>query len=203
MDVRWYCYRFDYAEYVRIRPALRAATTPAALEALAQGPEVDAIVETFMAAEISLSEARAAMVQALCCRGEPLPFDPGLPRIIAMLERADGMEEGASLLTGMLSGGRNMEPWLQPSSGLAGFLTPQETSALYVAFVSWRGRTYRRGRQPGNRRVKGLMRGVFGFVRHLLNAGPQPDETLRLMGQLLDDAARHDCGIAAVAATSG
>jgi hypothetical protein len=195
MDVRWYCYRFGYAEYVRLRPALRAAATAGALEAVAPGPEVEAIAEALLAGEIALGEARAALVQACCCFGEPLPFDAGLPRIVSTFERIDGMEEAAQLLTGLLSGGRNMEPWLRPSAGLTGFLTPQETSALYVAFVSWRGRTYRRRRGGG-----GLLPALGGLIRNLLGGGPQPEETLRLLGHLLDDAVRHDAGIAAVAA---
>src|SRR5579864_9521859 len=155
MDIRWYCYRFDHALYLRLRPTLRAATTPAALEAVAGGPMADAIIEAFTAEEIGITEARAALVQLICCVGEPMPFDAGLPRIVAALERSTGMEEAAHLLSGMLSGGRNMEPWLLPSGGLTGFLTPQEATALQVAYVAWRTANHGHRRKKGRRRTWG------------------------------------------------
>jgi hypothetical protein len=202
MDIHWYCYRFDYAQYLRLRPALRAATTPAALEAVAGGRDADAIIEAFTAEEILLTEARASLVELLCCVGEPLPFDYGLPRIVAGLERATGMEEAAHLLSGLLSGGRNMEPWLLPSSGLTGFLTPQEATALHVSYVAWRSTNHGRRRKTRRRQPQGGIQKCIVLLQNLLAGGPQPDEIHRLLGQLLEEAARTDCGIAAVSVQS-
>jgi hypothetical protein len=220
MDVAWYCYRFDYDRFLRLRPMLRAAATPAALAALTQGFETDfrlqargdangdamnvdtmveAIVDSLDEGDATLSEARAALVCHLCCRGEPLPFDNGLPRAIAGLQRASGMEEAGELLSAMLTGGRNMEPWMIPSAGLAGFLTPQEASALYVSLVAWRAQAYSRRHTRAGRPVGGLFAAGARLMRHLLNLGPLPEETLRLVGQLLHEAASQQEGIAAVA----
>jgi hypothetical protein len=199
MNVHWYCYRFDHDFFLRLRPPLRAATTPAALIALAEGPEVTAIADALEDGETTLTQARTALIQATCCLGEPLPFDRGLPRTLARLARTEGMEDAALLLTEMLSAGRNMEPWLQPSSGIVGFLTPQESSAVYVSFIAWCSRRSGARRTNSQTRKGGLLPGCAGLIRQLLNGGPDPEDTLRLLGQLLDDAAHHRAGIAAVA----
>ena len=198
MDVCWYCYRFDYDRFLRLRPSLRATTTPAGLAALADGPEVDAIVDALEEGETTLTQARAALIQALCCQGEPLAFDRGLSRTLAHMARVDGMEDAAHLLTEMLSGGKNLEPWLQPSSGITGFLTPRESSGVYVAYVGWRTRKTDARSAFWRPRKRGFLASGAALVRHLLNSGPEPEDTLRLLGQLLDDAARHQAGIAAV-----
>lgn len=202
MQVHWYLYRFDHNLYLQLRPMLRAAVTPEGLEALGEGPEVEAIADALEAQEMSLTEARSALVQALCCVGEPVPFTMELSRLISTLERTPGMEEGAALLGEMLSGKR-LEPWLLPSAGLSGFLTPQDASAVHVAYTSASPRALRR---RSGRRVRrgGLIRNggawCIDLVRHLCGLAPRSEEMLRLLGALLAESTQHGCGIAAVSA---
>ena len=56
MEVRWRFYRFDYARYLELRPALRSATTPDAFAALADSPETQAIADALLENAIGLTE---------------------------------------------------------------------------------------------------------------------------------------------------
>src|SRR5437879_4486361 len=127
MSACWYFYRFDYARYLALRPTLRAAVSPASFECLADDRETETIVEAVENREMSLLEAKQAIVQELCCRGEPIPFQKGFPCFVAALGRNYEVEEGTELLAQILAGGKNLEAWLLPAGGLNGFLTPEET----------------------------------------------------------------------------
>ncbi|HZO91374.1 MAG TPA: hypothetical protein VFB38_23830 [Chthonomonadaceae bacterium] len=202
MAVCWYFYRFDYARYLALRPALRSATQPAAFAAIAEGAETEAIVTSLEEGTLTLSEARNAFVQAVCCLGDPLILERGLPRFVAALRRRRGAEDAAELLGELLTGGKNMETWLLPASGLIGFLTPEETQMLrnYYATVPRRGSLrWGTARRRGVRRG-GLVGACVGFVARLFDRGPQLEEMLPLLGDLIEEAANASEGLAVVAA---
>lgn len=196
MKVRWHFYRFDHARYVTLRPALRSATTPEAFANLAVDTETEEIVEALLAGEISLAAGREAFVQALCCVGDPLPFDSGLPRFVTALGKRKGGEEATELLAEMLAGGKNLEPWLKPSTGLVGFLTPEETVRLYDSYAI----LLRRGHIRGGRgkRHGGALRACIGFMRRLFDRDPDSDEMLLPLGELLREAVTRQEGLVAI-----
>src|SRR4051812_32303171 len=109
MEDCWQFYRFDYIRYQTLRPALRSATTPAAFAVLAEDPETEAITNALMDGTISLHEARSAFVQAVCCLGDPLNLDSGLPRSITALARWRETEDAADILAELLTSRKNME----------------------------------------------------------------------------------------------
>lgn len=199
----WYFYRFDYARYTEMRPTLRAATSPTTFATLAVGAETQAIVDALMEGEMSLLSARQAFVQAVCCLGEPLLFDRGLPRFVAVLARRRGAEDAAELLGEMLAGGKNLEPWLMPPAGLLGFLKPEETLELQRSYatLSRKGRLgVAKGAQPRRRRRGGLIGRLLGFGRRLFNSDPEADEMLLPLAELIAEAVTNGEGIAVVAA---
>ncbi len=205
MEVGWYFYRFDYARYLELRPALRSSTTPAAFAALAEDPETAALAEALHEETITVSEARKAFVQAACCLGDPLQLESGLPRFITALARRPGKEDAAELLGEMLAGGKHLEDWLLPATGLSGFLTPDETHALQQSYRALppRRRPKRQADSPTKRRSRrrgGLVGLCVGFVARLFDRGPQPDDIYHLLGELIDEAARNGEGLAVVAA---
>lgn len=202
MQVHWYLYRFDSARYFDMRPRIRAASTPQAILALDEGPEVEAIADALADGEMTLAEAHATLIQQHCCVGEPLPFTLELPRLTSRLERTPGMEEAAALLGAMLSG-KHLESWLSPTAGLSGFLTSEEVEAVHTAFRRISPRALKR--RPGRRRRQGgLFRNTAAwcvdFVRHLCGRPPRAEEILQLLVALLEEAARDGKGIAAVVA---
>jgi len=197
MRVQWRFTRFDYERYLEMRPILRAATTPEEFAPLITSPEEEAVVDALNDNEISPVEARQAFVELACCLGEPLPFEGGFLHLLTVLARRRGAEDAAELLTEMLAGGKNLEPWLLPAPGLVGLLTPNETALLQTAFaamgrnapLSGRGRRRRRG---------GLLARCGRFLRRLLDRGPGTDEMYRLLFDLVDEAARNGEGLAVI-----
>ena len=197
MGTCWNVYRFDYARYLRLRPLLRSATTAAAFDALTDGADTEEVVAALANGEIAPSEARQAFLEALCCAGEPLPLDRGFPRLVMALGRRREGEEASELLSELLAGGKNLESWLLPPSGLVGFLTPQETTELALSFE----RLARRGSVPrlltGSARRRGLMFHTQRLFRLLLDRDSQGDEMLSPLMELLAEAAENDEGLAA------
>jgi hypothetical protein len=201
MSICWYIYRFDYGRYLELRPLLRCATTPEALMALVEGPETEAIAQAAVERAIPLPEARHGFVQSLCCLGDPLLFDRGFPRLVASLGRRRAAEDAAELLREVLAGGKNLESWMLPAPGLVGFLTPDETAALHRDYSVLKLARLGMGRAGRKRRKRrgGLFGTIGAFLRLLLDRGPQPDDVLRLLGDLIEEAAGQEEGIAVVA----
>jgi hypothetical protein len=198
MEVRWRFYRFDYARYLELRPALRSATTPVAFAALADGPETQAIVDALLENAISLTEARQTFVQVACCPGDPLPLDKGFPRLVGALARKRGAEDAAELLAEMAAGGKNLEAWLLPATDLIGFLTPEETARLHQSYAVLSRGGLRMGQARRVRRG-GLLGGMTGFLRNLFDRGLQTQEMLPLLGSLIEEAVENGEGIAVIA----
>lgn len=202
MTACWYFYRFDHAQYITMRPTLRAAAAPASFLSISDGSEAVAIVEALVHQELSLLDAKHAFVQSLCCQGEPIPFHKGFPRLVATLSRTEEVEEGMEQLSQLLAGGKNLEDWLTPAAGLTGFLTPTETETLHRACkVLLRGG---RLHLPGVKRRKKMRRGglaglLRGFFRRLFDREPPPEEILVLLGELVEEAIQREQGIAVVA----
>lgn len=212
MQPCWNFYVFDYARYLALRPLLRAANTPDAFAALLDRPEAegidnaggDALVQAVADASLSLEQARNAFVHAVCCVGEPLPIEATFPRFVAALARRGGAEDAAETLGALVSGGRPFEDWMRDPQGLIGWLTPEETGILArdcKPLLEKRGRSMASVGKGGRRiRRGGLVGGCVRFVRHLFNSGPLPDDVLRLLGRLLQEAHSEDYGLAVTAA---
>ena len=195
MSGGWHFYRFDYARYLALRPALRSASTPEAFAAIADTPETQAIVALLENEEISREEARHAWLQAVCCPGDAVPLDKGFPRFVAALGRRRGAEDAAQVLCDLAAGGKNIEAWLLPSYGLVGLLTPDETAALADYCRPLRGR---RGVGSGKKRRRhgGLIGAVSAFFRSLFDRSPQAEEMLPLLLEWVDEAVQRGEGIA-------
>jgi hypothetical protein len=200
MHVQWYLYRFDHARYLTLRPLLRAAVKPADFAALTGTPELDAILEAFEAGEITVGEARSSFVQELCFSGAPLPADAALARLVSALQRVSGLEDSGDLLNAMLSGGAHIEPWLRPTAGLTGCLTPLEVAQIHRSWITAEPRVLRHASLAGRRvRRGGLLRPAIRLLQHLQAGGPQPDDLFRLLFDLIVEAVGSDEGLAAVA----
>src|ERR1051326_8275118 len=115
MKVRWSLYRFDYGRYVQMRPVLRGADYPQQFQTLSLVKETDFLLEELRMQRIDLADARAGFVFTLCCKGEPLNVDRNFARCVATLPAYEEREEGRELLSSLLAGGRNMEPWMLPT----------------------------------------------------------------------------------------
>ena len=187
MKLHWSFYRFDYARYVELRPALRTAETHDDFHALPVSKETDYLLDQLQSQEISAEEARAGFVLSLCCTGEPLSVDRSFVRCVAALAAYEDSEEGRELLSALLSGGKNMEPWMLPSGTFSGFLTPQETVILYTACVPPAKRRKRAGTRPKRRRrpVGGAIGACLRFFRLLLDRGPLIEEMQELLAQII------------------
>lgn len=203
MQANWQFYRFDYAKYQLLRPLLRAATMPEAFAALAEGPQGDAIAEAVAEGTLTLECARNVLVSTLCCLDDPLPVDASFPRFLAALGRRRGAEDAAEMLGALISGGRPVEVWLRDPQGLIGWLTPEETEALYISYTSLLGANGRNRRSIGSigrgrARVRrgGLIGVLVCFVRNLFDAGLPPDDLMLLLGRQLQEAKAHNQGLA-------
>lgn len=199
MNPVWNLYRFDHYRFVQVRPQLRSAADPAAFAALAEGPETDAIVEALIEGDVDIAGARQDVLIALCCVGEPLPCPKRFPRILQRMRHDVRTEEGTEMLTDAIAGARNLDTWLRPPGKLAGFLTPDETSAVYQAY--WTADS--RGRPPHRKtdrpmRRGGLLSAIATFFRRLFDRGLATDEVYRLLGELLEEAVANGQGIAVI-----
>ena len=200
----WRFYRFDYAQYLELCPALRSVNTPAEFAALVDSADVenlaaaDAIASAALNGEITIQEARHHWIMATCCAGQPLEAEGNFARLVAALGRRRGMEDAAETLAELAAGGKNLDSWLLPSFGLLGFLTPQETEKLAAEC----DRIPKSARLRSGKKRRGRRGGLFGFVRNflrrLLNVNPQTDELLPLIHALLNEAAENGEGIAVV-----
>ncbi len=199
MTDSWRFYRFDYARYLALRPALRSATTPAAFAALSDSLETDRITDAVQNDEITAQEARHGWLIAACCVGTPLEIGSGLARIVANLGRRRGAEDAAETLAELAAGGKNLEAWLLPSFGLVGFLTPEETQKL-AADYALAAKSFRPRSVKKKRRVRrgGLLGFLRNFLRRLFASGLQTDELASVLGELLEEAAQDHAGIAVV-----
>ena len=200
MNANWNVYRFDYARYLELRPVLSAAETLEAFAAIEEGSRMEAVVDALAGGELTPVDARHAALEVLCCLGDPLALDRSFVRLISAIGRREAAEPAAEAIGKWLAGGKNIEPWLIPSRGFLGLLTPEETQTLYL---DYRAVLKRGGRASGGRRRTrrgGLMGGLRSFLRSLFDRSPQPEDVLRLFGDLLARAARQGEGLALIAA---
>ena len=201
MQVSWNIYRFNYSQFIVLRPLLRAATEPEAFAAFGEGAEIEAIVDAVAEQSLTPEEARNALLVALCCEGDALPVDASFSRFVAALARRKGAEDAAEMLGDLVSGGKTVEAWMAAEDGIVGLLTPEETRQLYHTYrplLLRRGRSMSQmGAKKGRRaRRGGLVGACVSFVRHLFNLGPLPDDLLLLLGALLKEAQANEQGIA-------
>ncbi len=197
MPANWNVYRFDYARYMALRPLLSVAESVDAFADVEADARMEVILDALAGGELTPLEARHATLEALCCLGTPLPLDRSFARLISAAGRREAAEPAAEAIGKLLAGGKNLEPWLLPSSGFAGLLTPEETLALHRDFAA----VLKRGGAGGRRtRSGGLLGGLRSFFRYLLDRNPRPEDVLRLFGELVALAAKRGEGVALVAA---
>ncbi|MCS6775099.1 MAG: hypothetical protein RMJ43_16090 [Chloroherpetonaceae bacterium] len=195
MSVRWWFYRFDHARYVLLRPALRSATSPAALAAIADSPEVCALAEALQEQRLSLLQARRAFVRMTCCVGDPVPVDAHFARVVSAMGRRRGAEDAAELLAELLAGQKNREPWLGTGPGLQGFLTAEETVRLARSYPGMPRALRSRGRRFWLWRWAEALRDL---ARRLFRRRLPDAEAVRRLGVLIAEAATRGEGIAVV-----
>ncbi len=197
MSVYWQFYGFDYERFLSIRKDLRAADSARDFEPMNENAMTDAILSALESGEMKPSVARSAMIQTLCCTGEPLLLDAGLLRIVSRLAHNRDTEDLGEQLEALLGGGTNLDSWLHPTEALSGFLTPQQTIALHTKY----GQVLRRGGAVKGRRRRqgGLVGKTEDFLRQLFAMEARPEESLRLLGELIAAAAEVGQGIAVTA----
>jgi hypothetical protein len=195
MEDSWTFYRFDYARYTALRPMLRAATVPEALEGLADYPELRSIVDAVEDGELSLGDARGAILREICCMGEPLELGHGVLHEVAALNDDPRTERAGEILGRLFSGRGSREPWLADTTLILGILTPDETRALRDSLMSVK----RPGSRRGRRRRGGLVGQARGFFASLIDRGPDESEMLLLLRELVEEAASTGCGLSLVA----
>jgi hypothetical protein len=195
MEVSWTFYRFDYARFTRLRPLLRAAGAPEDLEAVAYSPELRSILDALDDGDISFCDARGAIVREACCVGEALELGHGALHEVAALRENPRTERAGEILTALLTGHASNEPWLAETTLVLGIIAPDETRALCDSLMSVRWP----GARHGRRRHGGLVGSVRGFFAGLLGRGPEQDESLLLLRDLVQEAASTNCGISLVA----
>ncbi len=202
MTIFWRLYRFDFEEYLELRSELSRATTPESLSNLADSEELDSVISALFNDDIEISEAKQAVVLARCCRGEPLLFSKKFLRLVTKLSRDPNLEDGAEKIAEALAGGKNLEPWLEPSSELLSILTPAEIKRID-------------GEMPllleacgvGSRRKSGRSMGLFptagSFFMRLFDQEATANEMLSLFSEMVEHASSRGEGIAFVSANAG
>ncbi len=203
MAIFWRLYRFDFEEYLELRPALSRADTREALANLADSEELDSVISALFNEEIELSEARQAIVLARCCRGEPILFSKKFLRLVTKLSRNPDLEEGAERIGEALAGGKNLEPWLEPSSELLSLLTPAEIKRLDVEMPLLLEACGATRRNKRGLRLRGILPAAGSFFSRLFDREPSAEEMLSLFGEMAEYASSRGEGIVVVAATSG
>jgi hypothetical protein len=201
MKPHWAFYRFDYARYAELRLALSEAETAEDFQTIPGRKETQYLLDQLQHQEITAEETRAGFVLNLCCLGTPLSVDRTFARCVAVLADYEDSEEGRELLSALLSGNKNLEPWMKPSSTLRGFLTPHETAILFAACVPpvkgrmSSGKKTRRRRRP----IGGVVGACLRFLRLLLDRGPLVEEMQEMLRNHLEDAVHRGEGIAVIA----
>lgn len=198
MEVAWYVYRFDYARFLEVRPALRIAVTPDDFAALVRSAEDEAVLDAVVEGDLSVYQARQAFLHADCCLGEPLNIDRSFAREVMTMTRRRGAEDAGEMLSELLGGGKNMERWLGEPELLLGFLTPDQTSTLLSAL----GRIVRRSGQSARSGRSAVLRPIAAagaFLRLLLDRQMRSEDTLQLLAAAADAALERGTGIAVIA----
>ncbi len=127
---QWYFYHCDYPRYETMRPQLRQAQEYVDFGSLALNPESREVIADFAENQLSIYEARQAMVETQCCLGEPFVVGKTFVRIPRYLKRFEEGSTASALLEDLLFGGLNMKDWNKEPERLIGVLTPEERRAL-------------------------------------------------------------------------
>jgi hypothetical protein len=197
MPAAWLLTRFDYALFVEMRPAIRAAHSPSVFARLAMNAETEAIAAAIEDGTLPIEVARPAFIVAACSVGEPLIFENGLHRLVTEISRRPGGADAGEILNSLFAGGDNMEPWLEPGSGLLGYLRPEEVERLYGEYLR-AVPTTRRGLRAISRRRRGAVYSFARLLARLMDRSPTWHEMLLPLGNFIADAARQGFAIAVV-----
>ena len=199
MAVVWKLYRFNHARFLQIRPRLRSALLATEFAALADGPDLDAVVEALNEGETDAFSARHDVIIAVCCSGDPLPCSACFPKVLQSMRRTMRAEEGTELLADAIAGGRNLESWLQPGGKLAGYLTSEEVEAVRDAYKKVKTSNHALRSKSGSRvRRGGVIWAIATFFRRLFDRGLAQDELYGLLGEFLDEVVAEKQGIAVI-----
>ena len=143
-----------------------------------------------------LSKVTRAATFNECCRDEPLALDSTFLHFVRELAHRPKTDSAAVLLSELIAGNKNIEPWFDADAGLMGILTPDETRTLAADLRP----LFRRGSfgsRAGRKRRRGGLLGIIrGFLRGLFASPPSEEEILSLFGDLLKDAVRESHGLA-------
>ncbi len=202
MAIYWRLYRFDFEEYLELRSALSRATTPESLSNLADSEELDSVISALFNDEIEISEARQAVVLAKCCRGEPLLFSKKFLRLVTKLSRDPNLEECAEKIAEALAGGKNLEPWLEPSSELLSLMTPEEIKRIDVEMPLLLEACGVASRSKSGRSA-GFFPTAGSFFMRLFDQEATANEMLSLFGEMVEYASSRGEGIVFVSANAG
>ncbi len=189
----WYLYHFDFERYLELRPILGRAHDPASLEPLVQDTETQTIYDELLEGSITLAVARHAMVETLCCIGEPLVFARELSRLVSHLSKIKEGIEASIILSELLSGGYNLDKWLLPPCKTYGFLKPSQTVELAESLLYY---LKKRKRKPGH----GILRFLHRILLGLTDAPPPERDTLEHLTPFIVEAAENGFGVAVVIA---
>ena len=189
MATIWQLYRFDYEEYLQLKPVLSRANSTEDLLEIAETQNLIAIANALEDNEIEIEEARQAFVLARCCLGEATIFDRSFLRLITKLRRDLDTEDVADLLGEALAGGKNFEWWLGSPGELLSFLTPNETLRLQKSFPAENDHKNR------NRRSGGPFQPATRLLRRLFDLPPSFAEMMASLTDLVCYAAARQEGI--------
>lgn len=198
MSVCWNLYRFDYKQFLTIRPDIRKASTPETFAATANTSALRKIAKLLEEGSINLGEAKEAYIQEVCCVDEPVALYCSFPRILSFLCRRSETEEFAEQFGEMLNGLNQLETWLLPANELVAILPPEGVKYLQKVSANMRdggGITYD---PSASAKGQQLINDIDAAYRQVLDKDAKAEDTLSQIIQLIDEACSLEEGLLVV-----
>ncbi len=187
MTGRWSLHLFDWEKYDRLAPLLREAVATDLFSDIGD-EEADSLLED-ISEDAAPEEICNALIMELCVAAESATFDSGLPEIILWLRRQRSAEDAADTLAALISGGRNIEPWLACDEGLVGLLTREETQDVGQALDSFYNSCKPAEKSPT----------LFaGAMTRLFSTTNPADENIQDLLEIVREASERGSGLAAI-----
>ena len=195
MAITWHLYRFDYEEYLQLKPLLSVANSSESLDAIAITQNLKAVTDALINEEIDIAEARQAIVLSKCCLGEPIHLDRAFLRYLTKLRRDHNTEESAEIIGEALAGGANLESWLQPPGELLSFLTPHETKRLNQSLPNQNQSSSGDGSAPRKKANSSAFSSFTSILKRMFDFAPSSEEAFDLFSDLIEIASERNEGI--------